>query len=178
MEEPTTYDMVVDEEPKSVLDLLAEKRRLVADTKETYIPVPGYDASPPVLMVKYRLLDGKEINAVAEQAAKVIRDRWERQLHAAVSVFIKACSGLYIDLQDGTEPQPLTINGAPVLGFTHALADALGFADKIDNPDRALDVVFGLFGNNEVAITQHSYKLNRWMGDTTVDVNAELLGNL
>jgi hypothetical protein len=165
-----------DEQPENLLEQLAAKRRDLADTKTTFIPVPGYDKSPPILLIQYRLLDGQEIERLGNKVRREFKQRWDRAINAAVDTIIAACTGLFIDKGDGSAPAPLTINGNAVLGFSSDLAEALGFADRIDNPDRARDVVFGLFANNDVAISQHNMFLNRWMTDTTTNISEEMYG--
>lgn len=168
-----------DEQPDTLLDQLAAKRDAVAENKETFVPVPGYDSGePPFLLIKYRLLDGAEITRIVSHVRDEFRNQWERGLYSAVDTFILAVTGVYVDKGDGI-PVPLTVQGQDVLGFTPALAQALGFAGKIEDPSRPRDVVFGLFANNDVAVTQHNYMLNRWFGNTSLKVSRELFeGNL
>lgn len=175
MEEEVLADI---EQPETVWDAFAEKRRAVAETKETLVSVPGYDREAPFLMIKYRLLDGPELDKLGAAVRQEFRNRWERTLYAAVDTFIAAVVGFYYDDGDGV-PKPLTIAGEPVTGFTMDLAIAMKFHDTLKDPNSHRQVVFGLFANNDVAISQHNFQLNRWFGDTSLDVSRELLeGNL
>ena len=175
MDEPIVQ---TEEQPVSVLQALSEKRRAIADTKEAYIPVPGYDSAPPILLVKYRLLSGNELNVIGERVMRQVKGRWERQLQAAAQTLVAACDGIFYDMEDGSGPQPLTYSEQPITGFTEALASALGFADKVGDINRPTEVLFALFGNNEVMVSQHSIRLNRWMTDTSIEVSAETFPNL
>lgn len=167
------------EQSSNLLSQLAEKRREIADTKDVFLPVPGYDKEAPILLIKYRLLTGPELERIGQKVRREVKGRWDRQLEAAVETFIAACDGVYVDLEDGKDPQPLTINGREVTGFTRDLAEGLEFADRLQDPDRARDVLFGLFANNDVAISKHNFLLNMWMSDTSVDISKEMYeGNL
>jgi hypothetical protein len=165
-----------EEQSGNVLEALSAKRKAIAEAKEVFIPVPGYEHKPPILQIKYRLLSGKELGMIGDSVSRQFKSRDERGIQAAVQTFIAAVDGIFFDLEDGKGAQPLTFNGEPIRGFTAELAAALGFTENINNPDSPRDVVFGLFGNNEVMIGQHNFKLNRWMGDTSRDVNEDLFG--
>ena len=184
MNEESTTDQIIPvvpgvvDQPENLLDQLALRRKEISETKEVFIPVPGYDKEPPLLLIRYRLLEGPELDRIGNSIRRTFKSRWDRQLYAGVDTFINAVVGVFIDLGNGV-PQPLTRNGVPILGFTRELAEGLQFADEIGDPDRPRDVVFGLFANNDVAIAQHNFLLNRWMGDTSVDVSKEFYeGNL
>jgi hypothetical protein len=158
-------------QPDNLLGALREKRKEISETKETYIAIPGYDGEPPILMANYRLMDGTEIDKIARKIRHEVKDNWQRQVLSAVDLIINACQGLYIDLDDGNEPQPMTLNGVPVDGYNSELATALEF-----EATTARQVVFGVFGGNDVAIMQHSARLGLWMADTTRDVDMDFLG--
>ena len=167
------------DQPENLLGQLAEKRRVISETRETHIPVPGYDKEPPLLLARHRLLDGPEIERIGGRITREHKSRWERQINAAVEMIIISCTGMFVDVAGDGEIQPLTFHGEPITGFTRDLAEALQFDDKIEDADRARDVVFGLFANNDAAIAQHNYVLNRWFTDTSVDVTQEFFtGNL
>jgi hypothetical protein len=167
---------VADADPTNLLEQLAAKRKEISENKETFIPIPGYDREPPLLLARYRLLEGPELAGIGQKVSREIKARWDRQLFAAIDTFIAACIGIYVDKGDG-KPEPLTVNGDPVLGFDESLAEALHYKSELSQPVRGRDVVLGLFGKNDVMITNHAMQLNRWFGDTTVDVSQEFLGN-
>jgi hypothetical protein len=182
MEEPTirpVQDLVTEEQSDSLMSQLAAKRKEIAESKETYIPVPGYDRSPPLLLIKYRLLEGPELEIIGNNIRREFKKRWDRQMYAAVDTMIMACVGLFLEDADGNK-SPLTMNGVPITSFTRELAEGMQFTGEIQNADRHRDVVFGLFANNDIAIAQHNFLLSRWMSDTSIDVSAEFYdqGNL
>lgn len=164
------------EEPDSLLDVLAQKRQIIADTTGVDIRLPGYDIDPPILYASYRLLDGKELQVIGQTVQRKFKSRSDRELYANVDVFTRAITGFKYDMGDG-ELKVLTLRGEPITGFDASLAEALQFTDKIGDPNDARQVVFGLFVH-EVPIYDHGLKLNRWFANTGVDVNASLMGNL
>jgi hypothetical protein len=159
------------EEASSLLEGLRQRRSELSETKEVLIPLPGYDREPPILMAKYRLLEGHEIDAIGRKVVRETKDRWDRQIIAAVDTFINACEGMYISMGNGKEPEPLTMNGDPVAGYNQDLARALKF-----DADTAREVVMGVFAGNDVAIMQHNVRLSLWMGDTTRRIDEDFLG--
>jgi hypothetical protein len=181
MDEPSIdpVQVITEEQPESLLDQLAAKREAVSSTKETILPLPGYDRTPPFLHIKYRLLDSKEIGQLATKVNNQFRDRWERALFLAVDTVIAACVGFYYsETGNATDVKPLTIGEQPVTRFSAALAEGLKFADKLEDAKQPRNVVLGLFGQNDVALQNHVFLLNRWMADTSIDVSQGLLGNL
>lgn len=154
---------------ESLFEQLREKRAEAQAGKETLIPIPGYDREPPILMAKYRVLDGDVINKIARKVNQETRDQWDRQMLAAMDGMIAACVGMYVDLQDGNEPQQMTKNGLPIMGYTAELAEALEFAAS-----SAREVVRGVFVSNDVAIMQHNIRLSMWMGNTSRKIDEDI----
>ena len=166
-----------DEQPESPLEQLAAKHQQLAETKEVHIPVPGYDKQPPLLLVQYRLLEGTEIARLGEKIRRETRNQWQRQVYAAIDTFIAACKGFYYDTGEGLFNPP-KYQGEHITGFNTTLAEALKFSHELPDPPTARSVAFALFNHNDAAIAQHNYLLNSWFSDTSLDVQAELLGNL
>lgn len=163
----------------SLLDQLAERRRELSSTRETMIPVPGYDREDTMLLAKYRLLEGTELSRIGDKVRRDTKNKWDRQINAALDIFVAACEGFYIDMGQGEPPQPVTFEGNPITGFTEELARALQYFDELPTPVTARHVAYGLFAKNDVAINTHSYMLNRWFSDTSLDVSREFMeGNL
>lgn len=154
---------------ESLLDQLRKKREEATANKEVYIPIPGYDREPPILVAKYRVLEGDELNRMGRKVQAETRDPWDRQILAAIDGMISACVGMFIDLQDGSEPQPMTKDGQPVAGFSPELAAGLGF-----QANNAREVVLGVFVGNEIAIMQHNVRLSLWMGNTSRKIEEDI----
>jgi hypothetical protein len=164
-----------EEQPNSLLDQLAAKRRDVSENREVLIPVPGYEA-PPLLLIKYRLLEGTDIDRIGRNMRQDRSGRWDKQLNAMFGLMTMAVLGVFVDVDGGGTTQPLTINGVPVTQFSTELAQGLGYATELPESPTSANVIFGLFGNNELAIAEHCARLNRWMSNTSADVNETLLG--
>jgi hypothetical protein len=170
------------DDESSLLDALAQQRDELATERETDIPLPNYGKSGVTLYVRYRLLDGKDLEKIGKRVISQFKkgQNYERQLYSSIDVMIEACEGFFVDRGDG-EKQPVTLGGIPISGYGEQLATALRFADKIDQRSPARSCVLNFFGDNIVSIQQHSIVLGRWMGNTTADVTTELLeqeGNL
>lgn len=158
-------NVALDEE--SLFDNLVQRREEIASERETMIPVPGFE--DPQLLIKYGLVAGDDLNKIGRKNQKV-KDRYQQGLFNAVDVMIRACQGIYIVL-DGDEPVQLTADGDPVDGFTPAFASKM----KLEGAESARGVVFALFNHNDIAIGQHSFKLQRWMGDTSLNIDEDLM---
>jgi hypothetical protein len=172
-----TDAVVAEEAPASPLEQLAAQHRVLAETKECNVPVPGYDREPPRLLIRYRLLEGPELSQIGDKIRRETRNQWQRQVTAAIDTFIAACVGFYYDMGDGLLHE-LTYQGQHIKGFSVDLAEAFGFQDELPDPPTARAVAFSLFNNNDAGIAQHNYLLNSWFADTSLDVEAEFLGNL
>jgi hypothetical protein len=155
----------------SVLDQLRKKREDVTINNEVDIPIPGYDQEPPILVARYHLIDGREVDRISRKVSQEVKDRWDRVTLSSVDIFIASCVGMFYDMQTGDGLQPMTLNGEPITGYTPQLATALGF-----EAGTARQVVYGVFANNDVAIATHNVRLSRWMSNTSVKVDEDFLG--
>lgn len=174
-DDPTVLERQLVDQPDSLLEQLAAKREEISNKKETFIPIPGYDVDPPLLLAKYRLLEGPELAGIADKARRETKSRWDRGMTAGLDTILMACIGIFVDTGNG-KPVPLTLNGQEITGFNDDLAVALKFNDKLPEGFVHRDVLYGLFGGNEVAIAEHNFRLNRWFGNTSIDVSQDLFG--
>lgn len=157
-----------EEEPtKNLLEQLRTERRESMEDLDTLIPVPGYEQVP--LLIQYRMMDGHEIDKIGRRAVKTSRDRWTRNLTAAIDTMIAAATGVFIEVEG--EVKPLTLNRQPILGYTPELAEALDFT-----ANTAREVVIGTFQNKDMHIANHSMRLQRWFGDSSTVIDEEFLG--
>lgn len=157
--------------PQSLMEALRAKRQEIAANKETDIRLPGYDN--PIVLVRYRVLDGKETQDIAKRNQK-IRDRFEFGTAVSLDTIIRACTGFYYTLPDDPsgEVHPLNdIQGEHLTKYDSRTADYFGL-----ETESARDVVIGIFGGNEVAVGQHAVQLSRWMGNTSREIDSDLLG--
>jgi len=174
---PTPIEAALEEheQPENLLEQLAAKRREISDNREVTIVVPGYETDPPLLLIRYKLLDGATLTRLGEKIRRQGKDRWQRALNAACDTFITAVVGFYVDIAGDGNLEPLTYKGEHITGFTLELAEALQFADDLPDPPTTRSIVMGLFAHNDVAVTQHSFALNRWFQNTSLDVNQEMM---
>lgn len=158
--------------PESLFDNLRDKRDELGKNQTLLLNIPGYDNDPPVLIAKYRLMTGKELEDISNKVMRETKDRSQRQILAAVDTFINCCEGIYFDLLDGKGPQPLkSVGNQPIAGFNVNLAEAMQFP-----AETARQVVFGLFADNDIAIMQHNVRLGLWMSNTSRKMDDDFLG--
>lgn len=172
---PGTIERVMDPEgangPQSLMEQLRAKRQEVAETKETMIPLPGYEEVG--LQAKYRLMDRPEVEKIGKKIRKQgVKDRGLFQMLALVDVIINSTEGFYVH-QDGEQVELTYGDDGPHITTWPKLAEFLGHAGE---PDTARNAVYWIFGNNEFAIGNHGIVLNRWFGNTGAEVDAEFLG--
>ena len=157
---------------ESIFENLRDKRTELGKNQTIILTIPGYDNEPPVLMAKYRLMTGKELDDIANRVSRETKDRSQRQTLAAVDTFITCCEGIYYDMMDGEGPIPFpSLNDMPVMGFNQDLADALQFPAETSR-----QVVFGIFADNDIAIMQHNVRLGMWMSNTSRKMDEDFLG--
>ncbi len=152
---------------RSLFDRLRARRDEVAATKTTTIPIPGFEDFG--LEAQYRLMEREEVEDIGNRIVKESKDRTERMMLLLTDTIIFALDGFVVREKGKPEPKPLAdTTGILVSSWSH-MAQELG-GEPAD--DRA--AVLWMFGDNEFAIGQHAILLNRWMGNTSFDVESEL----
>ena len=158
-------------EEASIMDLLQEDLRELAEVKEVYIPVKGYERSG--IQVCYHLPGrGKELSDIARKVEREVKDRYTRNITTAIDTMIHLCSGIYVQPEGVESPVMLDPEetGEPAM-FDQRLAHLMGIEGEVQS---SRQVVRRLFNNNDMAIISHAEKLQRWMQDTKADVTLEL----
>ena len=163
---------------QSLLEQLAAARNESAENRETFIKIPGYEETGIDVLAKYKLLTGPEIEEISKKlrpkAGGQQRSLWNVNLAAALDTMARACIGIYVQRPTDEEPVPLTVNGEPILHYGDPnLKVALGIDDSVNTTRR---VIIAAFCDNELAVSDHSVKLNRWFQNTNRDVDADFLG--
>lgn len=163
----------------SLFDQLASAREETAENRETFIVIPGYESSGMDLLARYRLVDGPELEEIARRVEgkgkRRQRGLWSKNLSAALDTMARACTGIYIQRPTDEEPVPLTVGGEAVSGYGDPnLKTALKIKDE--SIDTTRKMIVKVFCDNELAISSHSVKLNRWFQNTGLEVDEELLG--
>lgn len=157
--------------PNSLMEQLRAKREEIASTRDVFIPITGYEVVG--LQARYNLLERPQIVEIGNKVLKETKDRSERQMLILIDTIIQATEGFYTQRTGDSDPVPLEDDAGNHVRLWGQLAQYLGGQSAT-----ARDALHFVFGNNEFAIGGHGIVLNRWMGNTSIDVDSELLGEL
>lgn len=159
-----------DAPPQSPMEALRAKREEIAGRTTVLIPLPEYEEMG--LHVKYRLVGRDEIEPMAKRVRQRTKDKTEQLYQVLVGTMLIACEGFYMkpaDLPDDkAEVLTTEVSDEPVETYQH-LATELG--GEFTSPVHAVAFVFG---DNEFAVGSHAMLLNRWLGNTGINVDAEI----
>lgn len=143
---------------------LREKRKAIADAKEFYLEIQGYDGE---LVACYGKMEWEELAKIGRSTEKSKNPR--KELLAQCDTLLKACIGVYFQPDgDSKKRVPLAqiakdyvdeIEGHETITFDVNLARFLGFADEAGS---ARQIVLKTF-NNELAIGPHHNEVAEWM---------------
>jgi hypothetical protein len=171
-EESDDTQIITPGTPISFVDVIKGELQELQESKEVYIAVKGYERSG--LHIKYRLPhDGKVLDDISRKVMREHKDSYNRNLYISMDTMIRLCEGLYVQPPESegeyVELDP-ELKGEPVQ-FDARLAEIVSNGSQISS---ARQVVFALFGNNEMMILSHAERLNRWLMNTKADVETEL----
>lgn len=156
--------------PQSPMEALRAKRDEVAAKRDVLIPLFGYEEME--LKVKYRLLERHETDELTKKIRRQTKERSEFMYRVLVDTIILACEGFFIG---GDNPEPLV--GENGTGFIDSYATFAKELKGEEIPTHRQAVLY-VFGDNEFAVGQHGLLLNRWLGDTNLNIDEELLGEM
>lgn len=153
----------------SVLGELRRARAQIGSGAEPLdIPIPGYQGR---LIARFKWVPVTALAATAKSLQK-IKDPTRQQLAAAADALAATNDEFLVVLEDGTEPETVTYQGAPCSFQNGAgLAVALGFPE----PASARECVYAVF-NNEYAMVDVVQKVMQWLEDTSREVDTSFLG--
>lgn len=173
-EQPLVHEVLSGEAdgPQSLAEQLRAKRTEIAETRDTLIPITGYDE--PVLMAKHRLMDRPEIEQIGKRVVKETKDRGERNMRILCDQIINSAIGFYFQRATDPEPLPLEDETGETITRWDQLAAYLGWQPQQGGTARG--ALYYVFADNEFAIGQFGILLNRWMGNTSFQVDQEFLG--
>jgi hypothetical protein len=163
-------------EEESLVSRLRKQRKEIAEQTFHDLDLPGYNGE---IFVRYRLLDGTEIDAIRQKIRKTVRGRSEQVLAATLDNLITACDEVWV--RDEGKEIPLrehkdfTGNRDMPVKFDSQLAEFLQFSTELPDPPTARSVVLALFGGNDLAVSMHGAFLMRWMMNSSSELD-ELLG--
>lgn len=177
---PSVPDLVgagqLSDEEKSLWDSLSAQREEIAEQRETLIQIQGYTGVD--LYARYRLVEGHRLEKIARKAmgkkggAKI--GSWEKNLAAALDTMAEACTGIFYQLEGMEEPKPVTVGGEEILNYGDPkLREGLKINPAVTS---VRGVILSLFGNNDLAVSNHAIKLNRWFSNTSAQVDEDFLG--
>jgi len=157
--------------PESLMDQLRARRKEIAETRDTFLVIPGYEETG--LVVKHRLMERHEVEAIGKRVFRQTKDRGERNMRILVEQLIDSTSGFFKSGDNGSPPKELLDKNEefPVVNWSQ-LASQIGW----DGEGGETSALYFMFGNNEFSIGQYGILLNRWMSNTGLDVDLEYLG--
>lgn len=168
-------DQVVPESPlgASMMDQIRAQHKKLADSQDTIISVPGYEE---LLAVKYRVLDvQREINDINRRTSREFSDPIVAALYSTLDAMARACVEIFAVRGDDNVPLSEAFGpDTPPIRYDQKLAEFMDFKDV----ETAREVILRLFAENEPMIMDHGIRLNRWMTNTSRQVNDSFAGNL
>lgn len=158
--------------PENLMNQLRAKREEIANTRDTFLPITGYEDLG--LQVQHRLMDRPEVEKIGRKVFHEVKNRGERQMRILVDQIIQSTIGFYIQREEDDEPVQLSDenNGDEDIERWDQMAAYLGW----DPNGNARSALYYVFGGNEFAVGQYGILLNRWMGNTGLNVDEALLG--
>lgn len=172
---PFVHDITSDEvvAQPTLADQLRSRRAEISETKDVLLPIIGYEEFG--LVAKHRLMDRPEVERIGRKVLSETKNRGERNMRILLDTVINSTVGFYIQKAE-TEPDPVidAANGDTSVLNWGELARYLGWTPNGDGDARS--ALYFVFADNEFAIGQYGILLNRWMGNTSINVDEELLG--
>lgn len=149
----------------SILDQLVAAREEAVDNQTVDLELPGYKG---LLWARYGLLDNSQLGKIAKRVKRQYKKQEELVLALSCDILIAACEGFYHRNENG-DLEAITRDGE-VLNYTNA-----GEFLKFEAPTARLSVI-QVFAGNEIAVIDQQVRLARWMRNTGIEVDADLLG--
>lgn len=154
---------------QSILDVLRARRAETAAHETVDLAVPGYKGD---LVARYHLIgDARDLDKIGQNVRKGFRTDIDRIVNTSIDLLIEACNGLYGKSPDSGELVSLADTGDPVC-YDARCAEMFGIDINPQSPARS--ILRGMFFGNENAIIEHAQLLQRWMADTSVEVDETL----
>lgn len=167
MEHPTEVA-----QPGSLLELIRSQAQDSAEGKTVDLPISGW--SNPELVARYRFLPIEETQPLASPIKAEFKDDTDRFRYATIALIVEACEGIFVrerGSRDLIALEGILDDGKGPVRYEERLEVALGRPPS----GSARGAVHQAFKDNDYAAVEHGQLLQRWMNDTTVDVE-KLLG--
>lgn len=158
--------------PEALMEQLRAQRTEIAETKDTKLMVTGYEELG--LKGHHRLMDRPEVEKLAKRAMKDAKGqgRGQQQMNILLDQIIQSTMGFFV------KDQALVDESGQTITTWDQLASFLGWVPKDASYANARAALYFVFGDNEFAIGGYGILLNRWMGNTNVEVDGEFLGEV
>lgn len=156
----------------SIIDVIKQEAKELADAKEVYINIQGYERAG--LSIRYELPEsGKALSLIGERAMREAKgDKYTTNLYITMDTIGFLAKGFYIrnpdKINEWVELDPENTNRP--IGFDSTLCEIIDL--KTENPT-VRQMIKKLFGGNDIMIFTHGEKLQRWLSDARADVNLE-----
>jgi hypothetical protein len=175
---PLVHDITSEEPTKqpSLADQLRARRSEIADSKEVFLPIIGYEEYGVV--AKHRLMERVEIELIGKKVLAEVRERGERNMRILLDTIINSTMGFYLKPNEETDPQEIQDDrhdDRTVLNWGE-FARYLGWEPNGEGDARS--ALYWVFAGNDFAVGQYGVMLNRWMGNTGIKVDEEFLGEV
>lgn len=139
------------------LDDIKRARDARMQTEHLTLPIPTWSGD---LAARYRVLGEDDIKNAHGEA-----------VDADIDFLARAC--IQILMRDDNGLEPLEHEGLPV-AYDANLGELLDIPEHARGSTRG--IVRHLFGNNPIAIDQHTRKVLDWMRDTSLEVEGAIVG--
>lgn len=171
---PLVHQIEEASEERTLADQLRDQRQEIAETKDTLLPLTGYEKFG--VQVRHRLVSRAELEQIGRKIVAETRDRGERNMRIILDTIINSTTGFFVQMDGAPNPDPITDpkTGGPLLTWDQ-FANYLGWNTNGDAGD-ARSALYWIFGANEFMVGQYGISLNRWMGNTSIKVDEEFLG--
>ena len=104
--------MEEDERPQSLMEQLRARRDEIAETRDTFLTLPGFEDMG--FLIKHRLMSRFDIEQIGKRVSREVKNRGERNMRILVDQIIESTSGFFYQEADVDEPTPLPpLNGSP-----------------------------------------------------------------
>lgn len=150
------------------LSLLEQARQRRSEREaHLFVDVPSWDGD---LVAEYRILSPKELDIVAENAARKIRQGAKDTIHADLDVIAKANVALHMVDPESGDRVPLEDEHG-VVGYDRA-AHVLGMEEELNSVVKTIEYLMAERKDdgsgwqvNSTAISMHANRIARWLRD-------------
>ncbi len=164
-------------ESPNFMDKLVDAREEALGNTTVDLELPAYKG---MLKGRYHLLHNEELQSLAKKVRKEfkkVRGQESEVMNAlSADLLIACCDGLFYSDEDDQLQAITTTDGIAVCYDAYATEFFKLRMASGEPPFTSRQVVKEMFARNDISMTEHSIKLQRWMKNTSADVDFDLLG--